>query len=153
VRTLVTLGTPHLGAPLAKGVHVADRLLSHLPETAPLARPLKLRSRGVRDLRDGRITEGGGWVEVPFLAHARHYFVAGSLTRDPNHPAGRVLGDGLVREPSASGQGRRRRIPLGSGTGVHLGGIGHLALLNHDEVYRHLRTWLGAHGTEVPKRR
>ncbi len=142
VRTLVTLGTPHLGAPLAKGVHVADRLLSHLPETAPLARPLKLRSRGVRDLRDGRITEGDGWVEVPFLEHARHYFVAGSLTRDPGHPAGRAFGDGLVRHASASGHGRRRRVPLGSGTGVHLGGIGHLALLNHAEVYLILKGWL-----------
>jgi pimeloyl-ACP methyl ester carboxylesterase len=154
VGAVVTLGTPHLGAPLEKGVHVADWVLSRLPETAPLARPLRMRSAGVRDLRHGSVVEED-WLgddpdeflrdrstEVPFLDHATYYFVAASLSRDPDHPAGRLFGDGLVRYPSASGQGHTRRIPFEIGNGARLGGVGHLALVNHPAVYRQLRAWL-----------
>jgi pimeloyl-ACP methyl ester carboxylesterase len=140
VGTVVTLGTPHLGAPLEKGVHVTDWLLSRLPETAPLARPLQARSAGVRDLRLGSVAEED--AEVPFLDHATYYFVAAVVSRDPEHPAGRLLGDGLVRYPSASGQGRTRRVPFEIGNGARLCGVGHLALVNHPAVYRRLRAWL-----------
>jgi hypothetical protein len=141
VSAVVTLGTPHLGAPLEKGVHAADWLLSSLPETAPFARPLQTRSAGVRDLREGDVVDEGQ-LDVPFLDHAAYYFVAATLSRDATHPAGRLLGDGLVRLPSASGQGRTRRIPFDLGNGAHLGGLGHMALVNHPAVYRQLRAWL-----------
>jgi pimeloyl-ACP methyl ester carboxylesterase len=156
VRTIVTLGTPHLGAPLEKAVHVTQWLLSRFPETAPLARPLQARSVGVKDLRYGNIVEED-WLghdpdellrdrctEVPLLDHVTYYFVAACLTRDPEHPAGQLIGDGLVRYPSASGQGRARHIPFEMDNGAHIGGIGHLSLLNHPDVYRQIRTWLAA---------
>jgi pimeloyl-ACP methyl ester carboxylesterase len=158
VRTIVTLGTPHLGAPLEKAVHVTEWLLSRLPETAPLARPLKARSVGVRDLRYGSIVEED-WLghdpdellrdrctEVPLLDHVTYYFVAACLTRDPEHPAGRLVGDGLVRYPSASGQGHTRHIPFEIGHGAHIGGIGHFSLLNHPDVYRQILTWVAPVG-------
>jgi pimeloyl-ACP methyl ester carboxylesterase len=154
VRSVITLGTPHLGAPLEKITHVSDWLLSRLPETEPLARVLRVRSRGIRDLRFGSIVEAD-WAghdpdeflrdrctEVPFLDHATYYFVAASLTSDPQHPAGRLIGDGLVRYPSAAGVSRNRRIPFELHNGAHLGGVGHLSLLNHPDVYERLRTWL-----------
>jgi pimeloyl-ACP methyl ester carboxylesterase len=154
VRTIVTLGTPHLGAPLEKAVHVTQWLLSRFPETAPLARPLQARSVGVKDLRYGNIVEED-WLghdpdellrdrctEVPLLDHVTYYFVAACLTRDPEHPAGRLVGDGLVRYPSASGRGRTRHIPFAMDNGAHIGGIGHLSLLNHPDVYRQILTWL-----------
>lgn len=68
--------------------------------------------------------------------------MAASLTRDVEHPAGQLLGDGLVRYPSASGAGRTRRIPFEIDNGAHLGGLDHLSLLNHPAVYARLRDWL-----------
>jgi pimeloyl-ACP methyl ester carboxylesterase len=154
VSTVVTLGTPHLGAPLEKAVHVADWLLSRLPETEPFARLFGIRSVGVRDLRYGALIEED-WAghdpdeflrdrctEVPFVDHATYYWVAASLASDHTHPATRLLGDGLVRLPSASGAGKARRLPFEMGHGATVTGVDHLALLNHPDVYAQLRTWL-----------
>jgi hypothetical protein len=52
------------------------------------------------------------------------------------------VGDLLVQFPSASGNGRRRRIPFEIDNGRHLGGLHHLQLLNHPSVYELLREWL-----------
>lgn len=154
VRTVVTLGTPHLGAPLEKGANVADWLLRRLPETEPLGRVLRARSLGIKDLRHGALVEEDWYghdpdeflrdrcTEVPLLEQATYYWVAASLTRDVEHPAGQLLGDGLVRYPSASGAGRTRRIPFEIDNGAHLGGLDHLSLLNHPAVYARLRDWL-----------
>lgn len=152
VREVVTLGTPHLGAPLEKGAHVTDWLLRRLPETEPLARLLGVRSVGIKDLRHGAVVEED-WqgqdpdaflrdccTDVPFLPHATYYYVAATVTRDVDHPAGWLVGDGLVRLPSATGQGRTRRVPFE--LGAQVGGVSHLSLLNHPDVYRQLAGWL-----------
>jgi hypothetical protein len=76
------------------------------------------------------------------LPWATHFFVSASVTRDPNHPLGRLLGDILVLKPSASGRGKARRIPFREEHGHHVGGTHHLSLLNHPEVYERLRAWL-----------
>lgn len=156
VATVMTLGTPHLGAPLEKSVHVADRLMALLPETAPLARALRARSIGVKDLRYGAVVEDDWFghdpdeflrdrcTEIPFLDHAAYYWMAASITRDPDHPGARLLGDGLVRYPSAAGAGRSRRLPFEIGNGAHVTGVGHLALLNHPDVYAQIRAWLAS---------
>ena len=154
VDAVVTLGSPHLGAPLEKAVAVTDWLLTRFPETVPVARLLRLRSVGVKDLGHGRVVEED-WrghdpdaflrdtcTDVPFLPHATYYFVAASITRDVRHPAGRLFGDGLVRYPSAAGVGRTRRLGFEIDNGAHLGGVGHLALLNHAKVYEQLERWL-----------
>jgi pimeloyl-ACP methyl ester carboxylesterase len=152
VRQVVSLGSPHVGAPLAQGLHWASALLHALPETRPFARLLRRRSAGIRDLRQGSLVDedwrgrdpdalrAGACREVPLLEGATHCFVAASVTRSPRHPVGRLLGDCLVLEPSASGRSRPRRIPFEAG--MHLGGAHHLALLNHPEVYEQLREWL-----------
>jgi hypothetical protein len=154
VRHVVSLGTPHLGAPLEQGTHVAAAALHKLPETRMLSSFLRRRSAGIRDLRHGSLVDEDwrerdpdalGAVackEVPLLAGAMHCFVSATLTRDPNHPLGRLLGDVLVLKPSASGQSRARRIPFREEHGHHVGGTHHLALLNHREVYVRLRDWL-----------
>ena len=43
--------------------------------------------------------------DVPFLPGARFYFVAATLSRRPGDPLGAILGDLLVRVPSAVGRG------------------------------------------------
>lgn len=154
VRHVVSLGTPHLGAPLEQGAHLAAAALHKLPETRMLSSFLRRRSAGIRDLRHGSLVdedwrdrdpEALGAIacqEVPLLPWATHFFVSATVTRDPNHPLGRLLGDILVLKPSASGQGKARRIPFREEHGHHVGGTHHLALLNHPEVYERLRDWL-----------
>jgi pimeloyl-ACP methyl ester carboxylesterase len=162
VRHVFCLGTPHLGAPLEKGVNVAAWLLSRFPETRPAARFLNLRSVGVKDLRFGALVDED-WrdadpdeflrdrcTEVPFLPHATYYFIGATLTRDREHPLATIVGDLFVQFPSASGQGRRRRIPFALKNGRHVGGLHHFDLLNHPDVYDQLRTWL-TRADETPR--
>ena len=154
VRHIVSLGTPHMGAPLEQGAHRAAVALDKLPETRMLGSFLKKRSAGIRDLRHGSLVDED-WrgrdpealravacKEVPLLPWATHCFVSATITRDPKHPLGRLLGDILVLKPSASGQSKTRRIPFRDEHGHHIGGTHHLALLNHPEVYGRLHDWL-----------
>jgi len=156
VRHVISLGSPHMGAPLEQAVHYASAALTALPETAPLGRFLRRRSGGIRDLRQGSLVDAD-WrdrdpdalraeacQEIPLLEGATHCFIAATVTRDARHPVGRLLGDTLVLQPSASGRSRRRRIPFRDEDGMHLGGAHHLALLNHPLVYERLRDWLAA---------
>ncbi len=154
VRQTVSLGTPHFGAPLAQAVHVAASALHTLPESRPAAAFLRRRSAGIRDLRMGSLVDDD-WSgqdadalraracrELPLLESASHHFVAATITRDPRHPLGRLVGDWLVLGPSACGSSRSRRIAFEAEHGFELGGAHHLALLNHPEVYERLRGWL-----------
>lgn len=134
VSDVVTLGTPHLGAPLAAGITRGSALLGRLPETAAIGRILEHRSVGVRDLDDG----------LPELAdppHIRFRLVSGMVTRSSAHPVGRFLGDLLVRMPSAHGEGRGG---IASADRVHVPRADHFDLLNHPTVHDALRSWLTA---------
>jgi pimeloyl-ACP methyl ester carboxylesterase len=153
VRHVVSLGTPHMGAPLAKAVHYATAGLHAVPETQPFASFLRRRSAGIRDLRQGSLVDedwrgcdpdalrAAACREVPLLDGATHCFVAATITRTDRHPMGRLLGDTLVLVPSASGRSRTRRIPFRAEDGAHIGGTHHLALLNHPAVYDRLHEW------------
>jgi pimeloyl-ACP methyl ester carboxylesterase len=154
VRHVVSLGTPHMGAPLAQGVHYAAYALHTVPETRPFARFLRRRSAGIRDMRQGSLVDrdwegcdpdalrAAACAEVPLLEGATHFFVTATITREERHPLGRLAGDALVLVPSASGRSRTRRIPFRAEDGLHVGGAHHLALLNHPAVYERLREWL-----------
>ena len=155
VRATIGLGTPHHGAPLEKAVNFAGWALRKLPETAPVATVLELRSEGIRDLRFGSLTDED-WdghdphallddcrSEVPLMVGARHHVVAATLTRDPRHPFGRLAGDILVREDSACGRhSKGRSIAFDAEYLSVVGGTSHLALLNHPAVYDLVRRWL-----------
>jgi hypothetical protein len=154
VRHVISLGSPHMGAPLAQGVHWASAALDALPETRPLASFLRRRSAGIRDLRQGSLVDAD-WrdrdpdalraeacQEVPLLDGATHCFVAATVTANPRHPVARLVGDCLVLESSASGRSRTRRIPFDAERGLVVGGASHIALLNHPAVYAQLRDWL-----------
>jgi pimeloyl-ACP methyl ester carboxylesterase len=150
----VSLGTPHMGAPLEQAVHVLSAGLATLPETRPFANFLRRRSSGIRDLRQGSLVDedwrdcdpdalrGAACAEVPLLEGATHCFVSAAITRSERHPLGRLLGDTLVLVPSASGRGRTRRIPFEDEYGMHLGSATHFTLLNHPAIYARLRDWL-----------
>lgn len=158
VRHIFCLATPHMGADLEKGVHLLDWALAQIPETRALGGLLRRRSVGVKDLRFGAVTDAD-WdghdpdeflkdriQETPFLPTARYYFVGAQLT---DGPLGRVFGDLLVREPSASGKGKARRIEFEVDHGIHLAGLHHFDLLTHPAVYAQLRTWIERAGVAV----
>jgi pimeloyl-ACP methyl ester carboxylesterase len=154
VKTSVSLGTPHLGAPLEQAVHYLSAGLARLPETRPFANFLRRRSGGIRDLRQGSLVDedwrdcdpdalrAAACAEIPLLEGATHCFISATVTRSDRHPVGRLIGDTLVLKPSATGRSRTRRIPFEEEFGMHLGGAHHFALVNHPAVYKKLRVWL-----------
>ena len=154
VRHTVSLGSPHTGAPLESAVHYAAAALGVVPETRPFAGFLRRRSAGIRDLRSGSLVDedwrgrdpealrAAACREVPLLEGAAHHFVAATITSSASHPVGRLVGDWLVLQPSASGRSRTRVIGFRDEDGMHVGGAHHLALLNHPAVYEQLRAWL-----------
>lgn len=135
VTNVVTLGTPHLGAPIERGLHLGTRALGVLPESAPFGRILEYRSVGILDLRAGLAPD------IQNLPHARYHLVAATLATSHRHPVSELLGDLLVRYPSATGRPRRGRAMFPDADVLHVRGD-HFDLLNHPEVYNALRTWL-----------
>lgn len=139
VTDVVTLGTPHRGAPLAGIVGHGSDALGRFAETGAFGRILDQRSEGIRDLVDGLAHD------VPALPHARYRLVSATLTRSARHPVGASMGDLLVREQSAYGRRGRTGDDLFADVDVetlHVGGTGHFGLLNHPEVAVRLRGWL-----------
>lgn len=152
VTETVSLGSPHLGAPLARGVHAASSALRALSVTRPFGELLRRRSAGVRDLFHGTVIADanagaddpdGFWqapgADVALLASARHLFVTASLFDDPDHLLGRYLGDGLVLTPSGRGFHRSRHIGFRAEDGMHIGHAHHFTLLNSELIYPWLR--------------
>jgi pimeloyl-ACP methyl ester carboxylesterase len=162
VRRVISLGSPHMGAPLAQAVHYAAAGLYQLPETRPFAGMLRRRSGGIRDLRHGSLVDvdwqdqdpdalyARACQEVPLLDGATHCFVAATIMKSERHPVSRLVGDLLVLQPSASGRSRSRRIPFEAEYGMHLGPSHHLALLNHPMIYERLRGWLSVSAAGRP---
>src|SRR5208283_5051283 len=80
---------------------------------------------------------------IPFLSTANYYYVGATLTRDPRHPLGHLVGDLLVRFPSASGEcPKGQHIPFHIDNGHHAGGLTHFHVLNDPDVYRQIHAWL-----------
>jgi PGAP1-like protein len=163
VRDTITLGTPHLGAPLERGVHALTHTLARLPETRPLAKLLAARSVGIKDLRRGTLVEDD-WVDqdldartpgrhthVPLHDGARHFVVLATLAADPAVRTADLLGDLLVPPRSACGDsGDDDRLAFPPDHVHRLGRLHHFDLLNHPQVYAQIRQWLetrpeGAH--------
>ncbi len=146
---IVTLGTPHGGAPMEKLVNVVAWGLSKVPESRPFARLLNRRSVGVKDLRYGAVApaDWAGFDPDELLtdtvgAHALPpeiavHFIAGVITDDPAHPVGVALGDLLVRQRSAGGGAKLDPDELRV-----LGGLNHFGLLHHPDVVAQVTSWI-----------
>ncbi|EID74964.1 MULTISPECIES: esterase/lipase family protein [Rhodococcus] len=155
VQHVVSLGSPHLGAPLEQAVHYASAGLAALPETRAISGLLRRRSAGIRDLNQGSLVDedwrdrdpdalrAAACSEVPLLDGVTYCFVSATITRSPRHPLGRLLGDGMVLVPSASGRNRTRMIGFRDEDGMHLAPANHFTMLNHESVYEKLLEWLG----------
>jgi pimeloyl-ACP methyl ester carboxylesterase len=155
VRHVFCLATPHLGAPLERGAGYLGWALAKLTETQALATLVNGRSVGIKDLRFGYLLDDE-WrdcdadtclqdhrSDVPLLPTANYYVIAATLARDSQSPSGRLIGDLLVQPASATGRHPHgRHIPFPVGNGRQFGGLHHLHLLNHPDVYHAMRTWL-----------
>lgn len=151
VRHVFYLGSPHLGAPLARAAGLASWALGQVPETRPFA-TLAAGSAAVRDLRHGYLLDDD-WngcdqdcclhdhrSDAPLLAGANHYVISATVTADPASPFGAVVGDLLVQPASAHGRrGTRQHIPFPIEMGRGLGGMHHFDLLNHPDVWQAIR--------------
>jgi pimeloyl-ACP methyl ester carboxylesterase len=155
VRHVFTLGSPHRGAPLERAANAATHVLSQVPETrALLAKPLKIRSVGIKDLGYGYLVDECWFEEdcdaflrdtsreVPFLPTANHYFVCATLSKDPDALAGRLVGDLLVLKSSAWSQRRGEQLRFAIENYQHVGGATHFELLNHPAIYEQIRRWM-----------
>ncbi len=154
VRDTVTLGSPHLGAPLEQGAHRLASALRKLPETRWLAEQIDARSVGIRDLRHGDLLEtdwsapdadapGARRTRIPLHAGARHFVVLATVGGTHDSRVGRFLGDLLVRPDSAVGDtGDDDRLAYPEDAVRRLTGLHHFDLLNHPDVYAAIRTWL-----------
>ena len=158
LRHIFCLGTPNLGAPLEQSVNLLTSVLGAVDTagTQVPAQVLKTRSAGIKDLRFG-YTLDEEWQgkdpdallknyrqDVPLVDGVGYYFVAATLTEDAGHPLGLLLGDLLVRPPSAAGHASQpaRRIPFHAGQ--TLNGLNHFHLTNHPQVYAVIRQCIEA---------
>jgi pimeloyl-ACP methyl ester carboxylesterase len=143
------IGSPHLGAPLEKAGNVLASLLAAFdtPGTQVPAKILNARSSGIKDLRFGYVLEDD-WKDkdpdaflkdnrndVPFVDWVLYCFIGSTLTQDPNHPVGQLIGDVMVRLPSSLGMAPEPNRSIQFHFGRVVGGAHHLALMNHPEVY------------------
>jgi pimeloyl-ACP methyl ester carboxylesterase len=143
---LVTLGTPHHGAPLERGGNWVDVLLGVSRYSAPLASLGHLRSAGVTDLRYGNVLdahwegrdrfakEGDLRGELSLPAGVKCFAVAASL--------GGGKGDGLVPIDSALGRHGERALAFPEAHCLIINDASHLDLLDSHEVYVKLVEWL-----------
>lgn len=148
LRALVTLGTPHHGAPLERAGNWVEALLGVSRYSAPLAVLGRIRSAGVTDLRFGNVIEAH-WqgrdrfapsmdarVPLPLPAGVACHAVAGMREG--------TRGDGLVTVESALGihADPDQALAFPSEHTFVAEDTGHLDLLHRPEVYARLRSWL-----------
>lgn len=144
---VVYLGSPHLGSWLEKSTNVGTwALRTASSRSAPIGELLDARSQGIKDLRFGTLPEDG-WTDTavdglltgrvpdaPWIDGTVHHLIVGRLRADPRHPLNTVFGDSLVRDASASAQGRWRRIVDGGEVVIVRLATGHNALVRAPEV-------------------
>lgn len=154
VSDTVTLGTPHHGSPIARGVgHAADRL-EGTRRGRWLADLLRLRSDGIRDLMHGNVVHDD-WREHsredtadrrthPEPAHGiRHWGLVAVTThgRLPSRLA-EHLGDLVVPHHSASHALPTPARRFADDNVAVIAGVSHLGLLNDDRIYAQMSSWL-----------
>jgi pimeloyl-ACP methyl ester carboxylesterase len=153
LRALVTLGTPHHGAPLERGGNWIDLLLGVSRYSAPLGRLGRIRSAGITDLRFGNVLDEHWQGRDRFALTAddrrplalptdvRCYAIAGTLSTEAGD---RSRSDGMVPVASALGMHATHEHTLAFPE-AHRSiavGTGHIDLIGAESVYATIKSWL-----------
>jgi len=156
LRSIVFLGTPHLGAPLERGGHWIDALLDASPYTTAFARLGKIRSAGITDLRHGSLVDED-WsrddgaararprrASLPLPENVRCHAIAATLAKRVSKDPANLPGDGLVPVASALGlhDDPRRALHIPRERQWIGSAMNHLDLLDRPEVFARIRDWL-----------
>jgi len=140
---MVSIGTPHHGAPLERGGNWLEYALDLSPYAAPFTRISAKRSAGLTDLRHGCITDTAREF-VPLPADVDCFAMAATLGKKRNRVGEKLIGDGLVPLDSALGRHKDSSRTLVFPENHQWVGFetGHLELLGDPGVYAQLREWL-----------
>jgi len=154
LRTLVSIASPHQGAPLERAGSWVDVLLGVSRYSAPLARLGKIRSAGVTDLRFGSVLDEHRDPRGRFAsprdfrrtlrlpAGVRCFAIA--ATRTTRRGDRRYASDGLVPVDSALGRHARPELTLAFDDTWIGFGMGHVEVLDRPETLAMLRRWLSS---------
>jgi pimeloyl-ACP methyl ester carboxylesterase len=134
VTYIVAIAAPHFGTPIEQGVRYMSNGLGLFKESQPLGAFLEQRSAGIKSLRHGI-----GSTDDETYGFGYHV-VAGVITREPDHPLGRVFGDLVVGVRSATSRGHL--FETESPDMLVVGGRNHADLVHAPEVVAQVRTWL-----------
>ncbi len=150
VDAIVTLGTPHQGAPAERAGHLAEQVMAMSKISAPLLVLAGVRSAGVTDLRFGAVRDSD-WRDVehvdvghdprtptPLPEGVRCYTVAGTVATEK----GVFAGDGIVPVDSALGRHDDDAFALAFDEAVVVNDCHHVALMSKPQVYALLKRWL-----------
>lgn len=153
LRTFITLGTPHNGAPLAQLACWIDGRLADAPYLKTLNKLSEIRSSGTKDLSQGFVRHGD-WEKAGLAPHlpGRPLLpegvvccaIASCLGQNLKDENNLKLGDGLVPVSSALGESTADQRALNylddnKWVGV---GINHLDLLTHPQVTGKVEQWV-----------
>jgi pimeloyl-ACP methyl ester carboxylesterase len=146
--SMVFLGTPHHGAPLAKGGHWIDILLEISPYSAPFAKITRVRSNGLTDLRHGYIVDED-WLnpdqrKMIALPENVHCFCIATTKskKESSKISEHIVGDGLVSVNSALGKHDNLDLDIPK-TNQWIGrNIDHMQLLSDKSVYNFVKKWM-----------
>lgn len=130
LRNVVTIGTPHHGAPLARMIRSSNTALVGIPIVGPFVDAVRPTALGADDL-----------CEDPYLQRVRDsaaeqatvVAISGSRYGDRNWFA-RTFGDGLVPTTSAAAA----RAVEDNIVRHHVDSAGHLSMVRNPTVYRHI---------------
>jgi pimeloyl-ACP methyl ester carboxylesterase len=153
LRALVCVGSPHHGAPLERGGQWVQTLLGISRYSAPFARLGRIRSAGVTDMRFGNVLDEHWQGRDRFDHHddprlllklpdgVECYAIAATTATGPGD---KLPGDGLVPVDSALGRHPRPELSLAFPEDHRWIGFGmnHLDLLDREDVYAAIKTWL-----------
>lgn len=146
VTRIFYLGTPHEGSHLAKFAYRTVAVLHAVPNpiTRLIGNLINLRSQGVKDLRFGTALHpseddrANFQADGPWLSHARHYLLVGTLTKNPRNVISMLFGDALVNVPVQDAEaalvGLHKQIKV-------FPGVHHMALAHNPAVYAQIREW------------
>ena len=156
LRKLVTLGTPHHGAPLERVGNWVDHVVAKTQYTAAFAKLGKVRSAGVTDLRYGNLVDED-WQgrdrfaleqdkrrAIPLPEGIACYAIAGTTASSASGLIDRLVGDGLVPVASALGHHKdpARALAFAADRQAVATATGHLDLISSRDVYEQIARWL-----------